>query len=129
VPHSLVFSLSLLGPLIFRHACSLPPQSLPLCHSALVPLTVCQVLTPALLALLGFLSLTLSCHTVMDAVIVSIDDDMTAKLWTALIYEPLTQAFLGKVKFGKIEVGLKRNSMEGEAIPPNLSGIDWHDWE
>jgi hypothetical protein len=92
LPHSLAVSLSLLGPLIFRHACSLLPQSLPLYHSALLPLSACQILAPALLALLGFLSLTLSCHTVMHAVIVSIDDCMAARLWTALIYEPMTQA-------------------------------------
>jgi hypothetical protein len=102
---------------------------LPLYHSALLPLTVCQVLTPALLALLGSQSLTLSCHTVLDVALVSSGDGVDARLWTALIYEPLTEAFTRKVKFGKIEVGLKRNSMEEEAIPPNLSGIDWHDWD
>jgi hypothetical protein len=63
----------------------------------------------------------------MDATFVSSDDKADARLWTALIYEAWTQPFLAKVKFGKIEVGLKRNSMEEEAIPPKLSGIDWHD--
>jgi hypothetical protein len=53
---------------LFSHACSLLPLSLAICHSALLLLAVCQALLPVLLALLGSLSLTLGCHTLVDAV-------------------------------------------------------------
>jgi hypothetical protein len=48
------------------------------------------------------------------------------RLWAAVIYEALTRAFVGKVKFGKIEVGLKRipwNRAESHQISQDQNAI------